>query len=143
MLSLIESLLTDKHFLSCVKHIINTYPVGEKILEEGKVRITLSGDVIKTINPSVADLEKGDVFGEFSLFEDSPSSANVVTISEAQLIQIDIQSFRKFLDTNPDIGYQFLHEFFFIFVRRLQKANKSVLRLLEWGLNVHEIDKHL
>jgi CRP-like cAMP-binding protein len=158
VLQIIQNLLNDEEFKSQVRYAFVTLKTNEKILFEGemhdnlyvikkgRVRVLVrgvAGEKAK-IHPGIAELGPNEVFGEISLFiSDYPACADVVCTEDTELIEIDILSFRHFLDTHQEIGYKILDEFLKHFVKRMMDSNKKILHLLEWGIQAHHIDKDL
>lgn len=148
----IDLLLKDDSFKKSVKFsYIKVHP-DEKILEEGKMHSSLyliksgtlrivvnsvSGDN-PIIHPGIAHLGQGEIVGEFTFIDNSPASADVFANTEAELIEIDIDSFRKYLDSHPDMGYKIFFEILKIFVHRYRRTNKTILHLLERGIKVQQ-----
>lgn len=157
MLDTLKLLLEDKSFKSQVKHSTKIFKANEKILKEGKlhpylyiikkgsVRVFVSGETGEktALHPGVADLNPDDIFGEFGIFDDAPASADVAAVTETEVVEIDIKSFRAFLDANPQIGYKLMRELLQIFIERLRHANQAVIRLFTYGIKAHKLDKYL
>jgi CRP/FNR family transcriptional regulator, cyclic AMP receptor protein len=157
MYELIENLLNSESFKSEVKFITRKFAANEKILEQGKQHrdfyLIRSGSVrviVKTeinersqLRPGIADLISGDVFGEFGLFDDLPTSADVIAVTESELIEIDIATFKNFLEKNQKIGYLIFLAMLKTLVKRLRHADKTILNLYLWGMKAHQLDKHL
>lgn len=157
MLNTLCKLLDDKNFKIQVKHTFKNITANEKILAEGivheylyviqkgKVRILVRGETRDNpyIHPSIADLGPGDIFGEFTLYNDLPSSADIIAVTNSELIAIEKKSFRAFLESNTDIGYKVISEIFKLYVQRLLHSNKTIINLLYWGIEARNIDKYL
>ncbi len=90
---------------------IRYYQRGERIIEaggtdkgmyiilEGEVEITLSDGSNKVV---VAVLKKNDFFGEISLFNDTPRSANAMALGNVKVVRIDSpMQLKAFLLKNP------------------------------------------
>lgn len=154
MINSLQLLLKDPSFKSQVKHSIKTFPANEKIIKQGqlhvniyviltgKMRIIVNNDM-ENFHPGVADLEPGHVFGELELYEDLPADADVKTMMECKVIEIDIKSFRKFLEKNPKKGYDILLLMFKMHVDRIRHADKAIIHLYTWGLKMHHYDEAL
>lgn len=157
-------LLDSTSFKDNVLYNIKKFHPNEKILEQGKkhscvylikdgkVRIVVSGSSPVSagsskkepvVKPGVNELGSDDIFGEFGIFDDAPASADVVAITETELIEIDIESFKNFLQKNPEIGYEILFEMLKVLVKRLRHANITIVNLFSWGIKAHHIDKYL
>jgi len=156
--NLINTLLDNESFKSNVKFSIKKFKPNEKILEQGKdhsffylikkgqVRIIVNSEIKEenlSIHPGIVDLSENDIFGEFELFDDLPASADVVTVVESELVEIDIDSFRNYLENNSQIGYKLLFSILKILVSRLRRADKTIFNLFLWGIKVKKIDKDL
>ena len=157
MFEIIFKLLDDPVFKAKVKYKTKAYAANEKILEEGKmhhhmhlikegkVRIIVHGD-LKTkssVSAGIADLGPSDVFGEFGLFDDSPASADVIAVTDCELIEIDILTFREYLEIDTQTGYKILLDLMKLLIQRLRRADKTIINLYVWGMKAHKIDQHL
>lgn len=154
MFELLISLIDDPKFKSAVNPKHKIVKPNEKVIHEGKLhnnfyiikkgqlRVVASGDAEnKQLRPGLADLVTNDVFGEFTIFDKLPASADVVAISESEIIEININSFLQFLSDNPDIGYKVMVDMLQVLVKRLRHTNKTTVKLLSWGIKAHGIDK--
>ena len=63
------------------------------VIASGKVKVVLYGQTGREIILSI--LKGGDFFGEMSLFDRQPRSANVVAVAETQLLALDRDAFHK------------------------------------------------
>ena len=157
MFDTLRSLLDNPAFKSQVTHATIKLEANQHLLRQGekhsnifiiisgKVRVAVSGmeDTSKNVHPGITELGPENIFGEFSLFDDSPASADIITMSETELIKIDTQSFKVFLETNQEVGYKIFMEMLKALVGRLRQADKTILNLYAWGIKAHQIDKHL
>ncbi|MBA2654115.1 MAG: cyclic nucleotide-binding domain-containing protein [Gammaproteobacteria bacterium] len=157
MFDILHTLFEDPSFTSQVKWTKKKYKAHDKILEQdtphpnfylilkGKVRVVRHADTTSKqhVQPGIADLSPPDIFGEFGLFDDSPASADVIAITRSELIEIEIVTFRAFLDANPKMGYEILSDILKTLVTRLRRADKTIAGLFAWGIEAHKIDKEL
>ncbi len=98
---------------------ILNYVAGERIIESGKTEqrmyIILDGtvDIVLAEGTNkivVANLKKGDFFGEISLFNNTPRSANAFAISDVKLAFIDnLNQLKAFLLKNPSFAAKMVH----------------------------------
>ncbi len=109
------------------------YSAGEKIIEAGKVEqrmyIILEGSVGISLSDGkstirVATLQRGDFFGEISLFNNSPRSANAIALGEVKLAYLDnLQDLKAFLVKNPSFAAKMVH----ILAQRLAKTDAILI----------------
>jgi voltage-gated potassium channel len=63
----------------------------------------MSGDVQVDIAPTPVRLGRGQYFGEIALIRDTVRTATVTTLSECQLLSLDVADFRRLLENNPGL----------------------------------------
>ena len=90
------------------------------IIAKGRVKIVLYGESGKEITLSF--FSKGDFFGEMSLLDDMPRSANVVTTEDSTLLMLKRDDFKKHLVENPTTAVNVLAEL----SKRLRKADEII-----------------
>ena len=109
------------------------YRDGEKIIQAGnnekRMYIILEGAVSISLSdgPStltVANLGKGDFFGEISLFTNTPRSATARAMGEVKLAFIDNDvQLKAFLIKNPSFAAKMVH----ILASRLAKTDEILI----------------
>ncbi|HDP80128.1 MAG TPA: cyclic nucleotide-binding domain-containing protein [Spirochaetes bacterium] len=109
------------------------YKANERIIEAGKLEsrmyIILEGVVEISLSDRqnsvvVAELKKGDFFGEISLFNNSPRSATVTAVQDVKLAYIDnIDQLKAFLMRNPAFAAKMVH----ILAQRLAKTDAILM----------------
>ena len=109
------------------------YTDGERIIESNKVEqrmyIILEGKVAISLTDGknridVAELKKGDFFGEISLFNNTPRSANATAVGEVRLAYIDnLQQLKAFLVKNPNFAAKMVH----ILAKRLAQTDEILI----------------
>jgi CRP/FNR family transcriptional regulator, cyclic AMP receptor protein len=109
------------------------YQNGEKIIEAGKVEtrmfIILDGEVQISLSDKidkiiVAQLKKGDFFGEISLFNKSPRSATAMAVGNVKLAFIDsVEQLHEFLVRNPVFAAKMVHTL----AKRLAKTDEILI----------------
>jgi CRP-like cAMP-binding protein len=100
------------------------------LILEGELRVR----VIRHGKESIlATLKAGDFFGEISLLDEGPRSADVVANDRSTLLKISTASFAKLRREAPSLAEPFLHSLGQILVGRMRLLNKryvdSVLML--------------
>jgi len=115
------------------------------LVERGGLRVTGRVEVEdnRYVQPGICDLQAGDLFGEFCLFQPKQRSASVTALSEGQLLEIDGSRLGQYLDKHPETGYLVLKALFLTLNDRLGRANQRVESLFAWGLKAHGIDQYL
>jgi CRP-like cAMP-binding protein len=66
--------------------------------------VVVRGEMVVTLEPStheVARLGPGDIFGEMSLLTGAPRTATVTALTDAELLEITADAFRRFVLANP------------------------------------------
>ena len=90
------------------------------VVTEGRVKVVLYGQngrevILSTFKP-------GDFFGEMSLLDNQPRSANVIAIEPSRLLVLDRASFAKHLESHPKTALNVLAEM----SRRLRRADAII-----------------
>jgi CRP/FNR family cyclic AMP-dependent transcriptional regulator len=157
MKSISELLLAHPRFKEGEQWVRRSYPANKAVITEGEcgkelfvvmrgtVRVTgnieLEGG--NTIHPGFCDLGAGAVFGEFGALIHSLRSATVNTVTDCELAVIDGDRLYEFFETDSSIGYQVMLEMLEAASERLTSTNRRTLTLLAWGLEKHDIERHL
>jgi voltage-gated potassium channel len=63
----------------------------------------MAGEVQVDIAPTPVRLAKGQYFGEIGLIRDTMRTATVTTLTECQLLSLDVADFRRLLENNPGL----------------------------------------
>lgn len=89
--------------------------VGFYLIVEGKVEVRRKGRVL-------SELGKGDFFGEMSLIDKQPRSADVVAVTPVTCFGLTQWVFIGMVRTQPDIAVNVIREL----VRRLRGTDKAL-----------------
>jgi CRP/FNR family cyclic AMP-dependent transcriptional regulator len=89
--------------------------VGFYLVLEGKVEVRRRGKVLSSMN-------SGQFFGEMSLLDDRPRSADVVALEPTRCFGFTPWSFSSLVHTNPEMSFNMMKEL----VRRLRSTNKAL-----------------
>lgn len=157
MPSLLRNLITDSEqyetiFKPNIKHSVRTFKENEKILEAGKYydcfyfikhgrarvvvdeaseqSVSITAGQIHTI---IAELAKNEIFGEFSLFDGEAATADIIAVTETEVVEIDNKSFREFIQKNPDLGFKLVSEMLQKLINRVRRLNKTVSHLVVYS----------
>ena len=90
------------------------------IIAKGRVKVVLYGENGKEI--TLTYFRKGDFFGEMSLLDEQPRSANVITTEPSTLHILTREAFLRHLQASPQTAINVLHEL----SRRLRKADEVI-----------------
>ncbi len=63
----------------------------------------MAGEVQVDVAPAPVKLGRGQYFGEIGLIRDTVRTATVTTLSECQLLSLDVADFRRLLESNPSL----------------------------------------
>lgn len=90
------------------------------IIASGRVRVVLYGENGKEI--TLTYFSRGEFFGEMSLLDEQPRSANVITTEDSTLLVLKRDSFLLHLTESPATGINVMVEL----SRRLRKADAII-----------------
>lgn len=97
------------------------------VLIEGSVRVTIDVDGREI---ALADLETGDFFGEVSLVDDGPRSADVTAIDACVLLRITRTTIGVLSGLQPGAAIQILGAIGRALVGRLRASNQKYIDIL-------------
>ncbi|MBI4523795.1 MAG: ion transporter [Deltaproteobacteria bacterium] len=63
----------------------------------------MAGEVEVDVQPHPIRLGRGQYFGEIALLQDSVRTATVTSLSECQLLALEVADFRRLLEAHPDL----------------------------------------
>src|SRR2546425_919557 len=79
------------------------------------------GQVEVDVQPHPIRLGRGQYFGEIALLHDTVRTATVTSVSECQLLALDVADFRRLLDAHPDLKAAIME----VAERRLSETGKT------------------
>lgn len=91
------------------------------LILEGEVRVRL---MIAQKETTLTTLSAGEFFGEMTLFDQGPRSADVVANNETTLLKISLQAFTKLIADAPDLATPFLMGICRTLTARMRADNK-------------------
>jgi CRP-like cAMP-binding protein len=103
-----------------------SYGSGYRIVEEGTKGVgfymVLDGKVeVRKGKRVLASLSKGDFFGEMSLIDEQPRSADIVTVQPTHCFALSTEAFNTLIKRNPKLALLILREL----TKRLRAAESS------------------
>jgi len=96
---------------------------GMYLVLDGELRVRLMIDGKETL---LAVLEPGDCFGEMSLFDHGPRSADVMADRQSLLLRITSESFDRLLREAPELAAPMLHAISRTLAARVRASNKRI-----------------
>lgn len=120
-LSRLSLVLTDKHYPKD-SVVVSASDPGDAlyIIAEGQVKVSLWSDSGKEI--ILDTLSDGAFFGEMSLVDGEPRSANVTCITDAHILRLARRDFLQLLRQYPSIAINVMTEM----CVRLRRADESI-----------------
>lgn len=97
------------------------------ILKKGSVKVQKRSNADEIID--IATLCLGDHFGEMSLIDNNPTSAQVIAIEDTILIEITARSFSELLKNNSNLALKVYKKFAFSLSKRLRDTDDAVVIL--------------
>src|SRR5437588_1363698 len=118
--------------------LFRTGDVGDAmyLIESGRVRITVSDDDNKPI--VLAELARGDFFGEMAIIDGKNRSADAAVIEDAKLAVLSRDNFLRFIQSNPAVALEMLSATF----SRLRRTDKMLQQRVSRNVN-EEQDKRM
>ncbi|MBI5496929.1 MAG: Crp/Fnr family transcriptional regulator [Deltaproteobacteria bacterium] len=93
------------------------------VVQSGKVRISKT---VRDVEKTLTELGAGEFFGEMSILNDKPRSANATTIEDSKLLVIDPKTFEAMVRGNAEIAIRIIK----MLSKRLDEADKQIENLL-------------
>src|SRR6266850_6979101 len=106
------------------------------LIESGRVRISVSDDDKKRI--VLAELARGDFFGEMAIIDGHKRSADATIIEDARLAVLSRENFLRFIHNNPAVALEMLSATF----SRLRSTDRMLQQRVSRNVN-EEQDKRL
>ena len=105
------------------------------IILHGQVKVFLlryveGSDQNRITEVALAELNDGDCFGEFSLFDEKPASASVIATGPGEIVRLSKPVFDSILEANDHIAKTIYHNFVQILISRMRRSDKEYDRLL-------------
>jgi len=104
-----------------------TVPAGEPIVEKGQggagFYLLLSGAAtVSADGEKLAEMAAGDFFGELSVIDGAPRTADVIASVETTCLVVTQWAMRSIITSHPEIALSMLEEL----VKRLRKTDASI-----------------
>jgi CRP-like cAMP-binding protein len=102
------------------------------VIAQGRVKVALFGENGRELTLSV--LNVGDFFGEMSLVDGQPRSANVVALDDTTVLALTRDAFRAHLAAHPQTAFNIMSEL----TARLRRADETIA-----SLALHDVESRL
>src|SRR5262249_20331053 len=106
------------------------------LVESGRVRISVTDEDQKEI--TLAELARGDFFGEMAIIDGKNRSANATIIEDGRLAVLSREHFLKFIRNNPTVALEMRSATF----SRLRHTDKMLQQRVSRNVN-EEQDKRM
>jgi CRP/FNR family transcriptional regulator, cyclic AMP receptor protein len=149
----LKAILSDPDFLESVACEKITYPAESAIMSEGDegqdLFLITKGEVEISYNlhddaynqpAKIARLSVNDIFGELSLFDSGPRSAEVTALTDCEAFKVSGPKLIAYLDAHPTKGYFVLRELFMHLVSNMRANNMRTKMALQMYLHEHADD---
>ena len=125
---------------------LRNFTKGERVFEEdssgNEFYVIVSGSV--AINKNVAGgrkrnlnyLKKGDTFGEMTLFDSEPRSADAEALEDTEVLVIDIGKFRDLLKSNLVFAFVIQTRNIRLLCKRLRTTDDMLKEGVIWGFSM-------
>ena len=101
--------------------------LGMYVVEQGEVSVLLIGN--DSTKKELAVLKDGDFFGELSLLDESPRSASVIALSDANLIGFFRPDLFEIMEKSPGTGLKIVLKVAEMIGERLRNTNQELAKL--------------
>ena len=98
--------------------------VGLYIVRDGQVDVY--NEYTDMTRKKIAELSKGEVFGEIALLNDCPRSATAVAFKETILFAFFRTDFLNLMDSDPKLGVRLVYRLAKIMAERLRIINEDI-----------------
>lgn len=101
------------------------------ILAEGSMIITIRGKDGEDIE--IGSFQKGNFFGEMSLFQDEPRSATCYAHEDCSLLSIPGKFFSEIIDKFPGTAIKLMRKMLDVTISRLESSGEYLSDMVRWG----------
>lgn len=106
---------------------------------DGKVDIRLSGTENEEI--AIGQIQKGDIFGEASMFMDTPRLANAIANGKVIIFKISRGNLVKYIDKLPKAGLKIFLFVIFSLLNKLKNTNAELIFEKESTVSAHDLER--
>jgi len=96
------------------------------VILEGGVEIFLPQNSDRFSEIKLANMGRGELFGEYSFVDMRPASASVKATIDCRLLQIDYSDLYRVLDSNDSIARRFYENLLLVLIDRLRADDREL-----------------
>ena len=104
------------------------------LVESGTVEI--SKNIAGGRRKVLTRIESGEVFGELTLFDQSPRSATATADGECRLLVFREERFNEFLKSDSGVSFPVLSALLRLLCQRIRTSNEKMKEGIVWGFQV-------
>lgn len=104
------------------------------LVESGAVEI--SKNIAGGRKKVLTRVESGEVFGELTLFDQSPRSATATADGECRLLVFREDRFNKLLNSDSEVSFPVLSALLRLLCQRIRTSNEKMKEGVVWGFQV-------
>jgi CRP-like cAMP-binding protein len=78
-------------------------------------------------------LGPGGFFGEINLFDPGVATASIYAMKPTKIAYLDYESFHKFMEANPAVGYKIVSSMMTEMARRLRQTSARLVNTAYWS----------
>lgn len=149
----LKAIFSDPAFLKAVHCEKMTYQADSVILKEDDegqdLFLIVSGEVevVSSLQNDdhglparLARLSVNDLFGELSMFDSEPRSAEVIALTNCEVIKVNGPELIAYLDSHPAEGYFVIRELFMHLIMHMRQNNLRTKTALQMYFAEHNND---
>ena len=125
------SLLSEREVKPKERIIEEGIPVKNfSIVTEGVVHIRRMASKREML---LGRLGPGGFFGEINLFDPGMATASIYAMKPSKLVYLDYESFHKFMEDHPAVGYKIVTSMMTEMARRLRQTSARLVNTAYWA----------
>jgi len=131
----INLIIDNFHFINIKKNKV-LFKQGDEgnemyIVKSGKVAISI--DLPDGNKHEITSFSSGDFFGDMSIFEDAPRSANCYIKEKSCLLSLYRKDFFNLIESQPAIAIKIMYAMLNITTQRLRDTGEFLSDMVRWG----------
>lgn len=122
---------------------VQKYNAGDSVIKPDEIRkelyIVLSGKILSTlklpgsIDRKHTEYNRGDVFGELSIFGNKPGFDSYTSSEASELLVIEEKSFLELIEKDPERSINLISQLLSHTIMQFRKSSRFLADVVEWG----------